>query len=473
MFKTTSPVQAFVMGLLMMALVFGLMMRLYQSAKSPIGEEEAPPVIKPFFTDKKLEPFTSARYTGAKTLDELRPALTELFELLKKNNRERLAEYLELQIPWKKALESPIAHIGAMLPLYPARVTLEARQDPGEASWLKVELKEGVSLRVLAYMVAKERLEAGGPFYLDCVYLGQAMENGAAVHLGMARELYELPGKGLFPVQENPETVFEEIIDETDFAEEARQVSRVAFYHLLGKVQRGMFASGNVLKGVGYNELMGNPDRFRGELVSFKGTLVYCRRRRLVGPETAPGMEYYYEGNLLNSDRVMYLFRSLKMPENLKVRDLVYLEGYFIQRYNFPNRLGKTTWIPLVIASRLEKTADVDYSIPLKYQLAASLAMAVVMGFMVFFILKGHRRNQQLMLDRRPAPKGAIRPVNLPPPADAQKERRSPLPHIHIAAPPRPRAGAEEKTGAPQNPGAEAEKKKENKEDAGGGIPPV
>jgi hypothetical protein len=72
-------------------------------------------------------------------------------------------------------------------------------------------------------------------------------------------------------------------------------------------------------------------------------------------------MDVVEEGYLLNSDRVLFLFRTPKIPREIKVNDIVSLEGYFLQRINFLNRMNRATWAPLILASELKRVEEPSY----------------------------------------------------------------------------------------------------------------
>ncbi len=365
---------------------------------------------RPFFSEEKLAPFRNAKYTGTQPLAELTGSIGVLVESLEHTNRENLLNFLELQASWDEAYANPARFSGILMPLYPKSVT-QAEPGPGESQWLEVETSEGPTMRVLTLRVASERLAKGGPFYLDCFYLGRALAGGKEVQLGLAREIYELPGQGIYPQMESDEVAYSDIMEELAFAQEAREVSRMAYFHVLAKIQNGEALKLAPLRNVGQRELMENPERYRGQRVSFTGSLMFIKRRRLSGAEIQPGMEYFYEGLLLNSDRVEYAFRSLRIPSTLKYRDLVSMSGLFLQRYNFTNVQGRATWLPLVIADNLEIVKEPKIGFTPLQQTVIFGGILLVLSGLAIAVIRSYRRSQASLANRRLPHPSKLKPL--------------------------------------------------------------
>ncbi|MBF0198875.1 MAG: hypothetical protein HQL32_14255, partial [Planctomycetes bacterium] len=106
-----------------------------------------------------------------------------------------------------------------------------------------------------------------------------------------------------------------------------------------------------------------SPDRYRGKVVEFTGSLKFYERRKIPGKSVAPGMDFYYQCYLLDSNQIEYVFRTRDLPEEVKVNDIVHIKGYFLQRYNFLNRLNRTTWVPLIVVGDVEVMAEKSYGL--------------------------------------------------------------------------------------------------------------
>lgn len=398
-----NPVAAIAIGILMLGVLGSFMVRLYSriSAPDPVDEVSERDFGRPFFREKQLEPFLLAKYQGVRPLSEMKDDLQVLVDELGQTNRDEMVEYLELQVPWKQVVAEPYRHVGLLLPMTPERVVLGRGPEIEKGVWLEVTESEGRVFDLLVHRVSLSRLDKS-PFYLEAVYLGHvAGEKGERRELAVARELYEQPNQGIYPMMDTFQAAFFDILDDYKFPQEGREPAHSAFFHLLGMIQKGAADGLEVQKNVGYGELMELPHRYRATKIRFVGSLMYHMRRRISDASMPPGMEFYYEGLLLNSDRLEMAFRSLSLPPGVKNLDLIEMEGLFLQRYNFQNRMGRTTWLPLIIATKLAITEEKKMGLTTREKQVISTVVAAFMLLLLISIMRNYKRARLVNTQRR------------------------------------------------------------------------
>ena len=178
-----------------------------------------------------------------------------------------------------------------------------------------------------------------------------------------------------------------------------RDVSAQAFSHFLAKVQKGD-AEELTPMDVKYSQLMDSPDLYRGKMVEFTGTLIFKKRNRLTSQGLPPGMDVYEEGYLLNSNQVLYVFRAPKIPAHLELKDIITVKGYFLQRFNFLNRMGRAAWGPLLVASSIEKVKEQDYGMTLVEQRWIFLILAIMLLAFAWLAMRRPMNQKRLVIKK-------------------------------------------------------------------------
>ncbi|MBF0243710.1 MAG: hypothetical protein HQL31_00365 [Planctomycetes bacterium] len=394
--KGRHPLYSVVIGLALLVLLWRMMESLY-NMPDPSSEAKGAVLRDPgrsYFDEERLKPFVASKYEKASAFPEIRGEVEKLTEELADTNRDKLARFIEVDFGWEEVVSNPRRYSGIMMPMYTNEVELAGNGESKAFSWLS--FKDGVGREFLGcvQLVNRSGLD-GHSFYMDFIYLGSWEEEGKSFHVGIAKELYELPGNGMYPVMASDELALADIIDDfsSELAEEASHVPGLILSHFFGRLQRGAFQDQAVMKGVGYGELMQTPDRYRSKTVEFVGRLVYLVRRKMSGMAIVPGMEYYYEGILLNSDRQTFAFRALDVS-GIKLKQIVCLEGIFLQRYNYVNRLNKRVWVPLVIATKLSPQIQVSMELSRDWKIAIAVGLALLAVLLIVAVRTGHRSSR-------------------------------------------------------------------------------
>lgn len=300
-----------------------------------------------FNDEQDLAPF--AEKTETKQLVDLLPNLKTIAQSFLLKERLELLDHLSLELEWQSIDMAPYRYIGSMMPTFVMESGRELEKELGGV----VEFQLGAK-KLWVYFSKKPELK-DGTAYMDMIFLGEVSVEGQKGYVGVAPELHALPEQGLYPKMTSDEVALNEVVDDMEnkaLQLEARKVSSLALQHYFGKVQRKEFEGQDLMK-AGYLDLMQQPERFRGGLVSFKGSLIHLERKVLPYGNVPAGMEFYYQGYLLDSNRIQYLFRAIKMPK-VEIGKIIEVEGYFLQRYNFLNRQNRATWVPLLVATKVE-----------------------------------------------------------------------------------------------------------------------
>jgi len=114
-----------------------------------------------------------------------------------------------------------------------------------------------------------------------------------------------------------------------------------------------------------------------------------------------PGRDFYDEGYLLDSDHLPVVFRIPDLPKDFQVNDILGVEGYFIQRYNFKNRMNEATWTPMVVAGKVWKIKAPSYGLTTSEQWWAGGAMVLLLGFFVFVALRPKKPARRLRVRKK------------------------------------------------------------------------
>ena len=352
-------------------------------------EEELQPVFERgniFLPVEGVAPFRD-KYNVNKNIEVYKDAIDKNRKVLEGAIRKEYMGYASLNAKWSAAFMAPIQYSGVLMPV--KAIEIIDVSDEWKFDWavVKVKLEAG---EILVHLVDHpEEIIKGEVYFLDLFYLGKVKGKNGSQHHGIAHRLYLLPDKGVLPKERSDEAAFEKIVDEYSLPFETRRISSDAFQHFLSKVQTEDHRKIEPLKGVGYAQLMDSPNRYRGKVVEVTGSLIHYVKRRLSGAHIKPGMEFYYECYLLDSDRLEYIVRSFDIPQDVKPRDIFHAKGYFMQRTNFHNRMNKVTWAPLIIAMDLEVRTEKPFGISSAERIALILILSVlILIFIVLVFLK-------------------------------------------------------------------------------------
>ncbi len=385
--------QASVVGLgVALVVILGVysMMGTYFDMSEVERSVKLPSVGRPVLDREILAPFLD-KWSGA---DELRDekAFGVIAAALKKQERSELLKRLALEVELQHLVAAPRRYVGQLIALrFDGRGEVMVRDDLlGYSQWRRISDGD------LSFEIGLlESYEGGdGQSCGEFVFLGEK-RGESSVYLLVAKSLYEVAVDGRYPVLQSDEVALSMLVDEMDnpaLHAMARGVPSAVLSHYFAKTD-GQRRTGVVEKG-DYNDLMDAPERFRGQEFRFTGTLIFKRLRHMSSLELPAGMEITAEGYLLDSNRALFLFRAPTIPHEIEIDDLVTVEGYFLQRTNFLNRMGRATWAPLLVATSIKKEAPLVYGLSSKRQRGVGLGLVVlgVIGFWWLIRKKEHRR---------------------------------------------------------------------------------
>jgi len=164
---------------------------------------------------------------------------------------------------------------------------------------------------------------------------------------------------------------------------------------LVQKVEKHLPADDPVMvdaREVSLKRLAADPDKFREQQVSVRGTLAYLKRVRI--PENAFGIRNVVEGELdvAGEGRCVFVAsRSVQIEEG----EEVVVRGLFMQMLTRPGAAGGQVQAPLVVTSHPIRVASQKDATAL----ASTMITIVVVLFMLYFVMmlmlrrKSQRRN--------------------------------------------------------------------------------
>jgi hypothetical protein len=120
----------------------------------------------------------------------------------------------------------------------------------------------------------------------------------------------------------------------------------------------------NIDASITYEELMRNPEKYRGKVVRLIGKLEYLSEKEIMS--NMAGVKKLWRGQLSNGQGNIITFRSLEpMPEDVKKGRAVELVGIFLQRYAYLNQAaGEQIQItPLVFARSLKRYTELSEAV--------------------------------------------------------------------------------------------------------------
>ena len=391
----------FLVALAFMVALFVMMERLMQTSQVQL-EEPLPEVTRSFFSDEDLA-FFKDKWSD-KSQGDLRSAHEKLAAALKGKTREDFYGTLAIHLEREHLRRAPHRFVGQMVPVYFDDAGMFEEDLSSEYLWRTMKWNgQKVKLMLVNPYIGDEKK----PTYAEMFFLGVSIEGGEEVWRGLALELYELPEDLHYPSLASDQLAFDLIVDDmssSKLQKMTREVSALAFSHFLAKVQKGKTNEVSPME-VKYSQLMASPDLYRGKLVEFTGSLIFKKRNRLTSQGLPAGMDVYEEGYLLNSNQVLYVFRAPKIPAYLNLKDIVTVKGYFLQRFNFLNRMDRATWAPLLVASNIEKVKEKDYDLTANEQRWLISILALLGLAFVWLVMRKPKNQKRLVVKKALKPK--------------------------------------------------------------------
>jgi hypothetical protein len=395
-FKAKSPLMGLLMALVIMLGLYMMMERLMQTSQVQL-EEPLPEVTTSFFSDDELAIFKDK--WSEQNEEGLQLAHEKIAKALQEKKREHFYGTLAIHLEQDDLRRAPHRFIGQMVPVYFDDAGEFDENLSSEFLWRTMSWKgQKVKMMLMNPYVGDERK----PTYAEMFFLGERSEGGETVWRGVALDLYELPESRHYPSLDSDQLAFGLIVDDMStrkLQKMTRDVSAQAFSHFLAKVQKGD-AEELTPMDVKYSQLMDSPDLYRGKMVEFTGTLIFKKRNRLTSQGLPPGMDVYEEGYLLNSNQVLYVFRAPKIPAHLELKDIITVKGYFLQRFNFLNRMGRAAWGPLLVASSIEKVKEQDYGMTLVEQRWIFLILAIMLLAFAWLAMRRPMNQKRLVIKK-------------------------------------------------------------------------
>lgn len=388
--KAQSSVVALGVALMVILGVYSLLGRYFELAKVQ-RRVELPVVGRSVLGSDLLIPFRDKWTATQDSIYDL--ALMEIATALQNQDRSRLLKYLAFDVEVQHLLAAPRRYVGQLIALrFDDKGTKLDKETQGYAQWRRV-VHGDVSFEVgLLNSYAGGEGQTCGEF----IFLGEKRDDPTAFLL-VAKSLYEVAVDGRYPVLPSDKVALSMLVDEMgdpSLQAMARGIPSEVLSHYFAKASDSKTAA--IVEQGDYNALMDSPERFRGREIRFTGTLIFKRMKYLSALHLPAGMDMTQEGYLLDSSRALFLFRSPVIPREIKVGDLVTVEGHFLQRTNFLNRMGKATWAPLLVANTIKKEKPLAYGLSGRTQGEAGLIMALVAVIGFWWVM---RRKEQ---GRRP-----------------------------------------------------------------------
>ena len=404
MFKVgkRNPTMALMMSVAVLLMMYFMMEQLMRTGGLP--EEKVLPEPGPALVDEALlMPFKSKWSSSGNELAEGFEGLVDWFD---GRSREQMLGSLRTGIEKEHLFKAPSRYVGRWVPLSLPGECEELDDKEGGLMWQSYELKEG---RLKLGLIDPNLNIDRRPVYTEVLFLG-AVPGESGVVRALAPQVFELAEKGEYPMMINDGIALMEVVD--DFANPGagksnrslhslnRHISPRVLSHYFGKIQRGDHLEEEVMP-MNYGELMESPDVFRGRWGSFKGRLLFRQRRLLGGQGLPPGKDFYDEGYLLDSDRLPVIFRTPDLPREYKVNEIIAVDGYFIQRFNFKNRLNEATWTPMVVAGKVRREKERQFGLTSTEKVVVVGITVLFIGFFLFVTLRSPRPTRRLRVRKK------------------------------------------------------------------------
>lgn len=382
-FQSKNPIIPLLIGLCFLAVIYGALetMSLMQQNNVDIKKDFKRGNV--YFSEQQLAPFMD-KFNPLNSREKFEGALQPLLNKLEGAERFEYTGFTSLEAVWADVFASPILYTGILIP--------KKVVDSKNVSIMSDETKKIIEIEMNQYVLKVylcnkiPDFKQSDSLYLDLFFMGKHGD-APGEYYGLARELYVQPNRGFLPKMMSDKVAIGEIVDDYKLPKETRKVSTPAFQHFFSKVQQDEHVKIEPLVDVGYGEMMETPERYRGKMVEVQGSLIHYEKRRLSGAHIFPGMEYYFQCYILDSDRLVYIVRCLDSPRSIERMSIVKSKGYFLQRFNFHNRMDKITWAPLIVSSHVEELKEKPYGITSqeKRVIVSFLALVGLVVVYVFF----------------------------------------------------------------------------------------
>ena len=355
--KSKNSITGLLVALVLLVGIYMAMDKMVQQSKVD-KTVELPEPGRSILSDDLLTPFRD-KWSSQDTA-KASEALAKIGHRLQELRRSDFEGYLAVNIDLAMAEAAPLRYLGQALPLTFSNAGNVAMENSDGFGQFRTVTSEGRTFRIA--LVQNYAGNVLAPVYAEVILLGvkKTVNSPSPLIEGVALEFFELPKDGKYPQMASDALALSLVVDDMSSPELqklTRSVSSQVMSHFFAKAQTGEMDKMPMVK-ASYSNLMETPDRFRAQKVEFTGTLIFTKKNRLKDESIPPGMDMYEEGILLNSDSISYVFRAPKIPSHLKIKDIVRVEGTFLQRYNYLNRLGRATWTPLILASKIEKIEE-------------------------------------------------------------------------------------------------------------------
>lgn len=393
------------MALLMSAgvvvMMYFMMEQLMRQGGLPEGDvlpEPGPAMVE----EKALMPFRNKWESSGNLMEHGFRDLTAWFD---GKSREQLLGSLRTGIDKKHLFQAPSRYIGRWIPLELPGECEELERKTGGLMWQKYKLEEGfLSLGLIEPNLNLDR----SPIYTEVLFLGPVSGSSGEV-MAIAPRVFELEVKGEYPMMSDDRVALMEVVD--DFSNPGksksgrnlhslnRRISPRVLSHYFGKIKRGDHLKEEIVD-MPYGELMESPDVFRGRWGRFSGRLLFRQRRLLGSQGLPPGKDFYDEAYLLDSDRLPVVFRIPELSREFKVNDIIEIEGYFIQRYNFKNRLNEATWTPMVVAGKVTELGERKFGLTSAEKWGVAAVTGLFLSFFLWVTMRQAKPQRKLRVKR-------------------------------------------------------------------------
>lgn len=433
--KSKNPIVGLFASLALMCALFMMLEGLRSKAPEAVVEEMPEPVVS-FLSEESLAPFKD-RWSQSGDA-QLMQAYGGVVSQLKNLQRRDLFGSLAVQIEAEHLEKMPQKYIGQLVALKFENAGEFLADKSEEYLWRRLRYgdREIEVLLLSPYTGREDR-----PVYMEFFFLGESSSGatqgeaganiqgaGSAVWRAVALELHELPEGMLYPHFDRDELAFDLIVDDMSsrkMQKMTREVSALAFSHFMAQVQLSKGPQGwgeRKFVDVNYSELMSGPEKYRGQLIEFTGTLIFKKKNRLTNQGLPPGLDVYEEGYVLDSDRILYVFRMPEIPRDIQLKDVIRVRGIFMQRFNFLNRMNKATWAPLMVASECRKLEEKKFGFTAsENRMMLTLLLILGLGF-TWLVLRKPRIEKKLHIKRSLKPKVSSGGVSKNPSVKSKKE---------------------------------------------------
>lgn len=161
-----------------------------------------------------------------------------------------------------------------------------------------------------------------------------------------------------------------------------------------------------------YTALVDNPELYRGQIISVRGTLQLAYKLPAVPNSSQVGDTWEAWVLTTDSGRRPYRVVALNIPEDFPVGDVqrdgmhVTLTGYFFKSYGYPRQDGSSQVAPLLLVRDIHKASaptgisSTSLSEYLPYLLGGLLTLGAAAGLVIWRVRKSDKQFEREQLDR-------------------------------------------------------------------------